>query len=86
MLELYVRMRNIGLATTDGCQLPLTQVVLADALGLTPVHINRVLRVLRERGAMTLGQGTLTIQDGTALARIAGFDDNYLHRRIPQAG
>ena len=48
MLQLYVRMRAIGLATDDTCRMPLTQTVLADALGLTPVHLNRVLRGLRE--------------------------------------
>ena len=84
MLELYCRMRTIGLANGDRVNLPLTQTVLADALGLTPVHVNRVLRVLRERGAMTLGHRTLIIQDGTALARIAGFDTNYLHHRIAE--
>jgi CRP-like cAMP-binding protein len=83
MLELYVRMRNVGLVKGGRCNIPLTQTVLADALGLTPVHVNRVLRVLRERGAMTLGHGMLTVQDGASLARIAGFDDNYLHRRVP---
>lgn len=82
MLELYVRMRNVGLATQESCRVPLTQTVLADALGLTPVHVNRVIRALRERGAMSLGSGTLTIHDSVALAKIAGFDDSYLHRRI----
>ena len=82
MLELYIRMRNVGLATADRCQLPLTQTVLADALGLTPVHLNRVLRVLRERAVMTLSSGVLSIDDGVELGRIAGFDENYLHRRV----
>ena len=84
MLELYIRMRNVGLASDDRANVPLTQTVLADALGLTPVHVNRVLRVLRERGAMTLGYGTLAIQNGAELARIAGFDANYLHRRVAE--
>lgn len=85
MLELYVRMRNVGLTTDDSCQMPLTQTVFADALGLTPIHTNRVLRTLRERGIMALGSGKLTILDIAKLARIAGFDDNYLHRRISNA-
>ena len=82
MLELYVRMRNIGLTADDTCQLPLTQPVIADALGLTPVHTNRVFRTLREQGMMTLSSGTLTILNAVALAKTAGFDDSYLHRRI----
>lgn len=85
MCELYIRMRNIGLATDDSCEMPLTQVVLADALGLTPVHVNRVLRVLRTDKVMELTRGSLTILDPLKLARIAGFDANYLHGRIRHA-
>ena len=82
MLELSVRMRNIGLATDETCSLPMTQTVLADALGLTPVHVNRVLRALRESEAMRLDRGKLTVLNVIKLAKIAGFDENYLHRRI----
>lgn len=85
MLELYARMRAVGLAAEGGCAMPLTQAVLADALGLTPVHVNRVLRTLRERGVMELGSGTLSIVRPAELARIAGFDDNYLHKRMRAA-
>jgi len=82
MCELYLRMRNIGLATNDQCAMPLTQNVLADALGLTPVHVNRVLRKLRMAKVMELQSGSLTILDPTQLARIAGFDESYLHKRL----
>ena len=85
MCELYVRAHNIGLAQGDRLAFPLTQVVLADALGLTPVHINRVLRKLRIEGVMEIGRGTLVIADPQKLARIAGFQDNYLHRRLRTA-
>ena len=53
MCELYLRARNIGLGGDMHLVLPLSQIVLADALGLTPVHINRVLKQLRLAGAMT---------------------------------
>lgn len=82
MCELYIRMRNIGLATDDECQMPLTQLVLADALGLTPVHVNRVLKVLKTARVMELKRGSLKIIDSGKLAEIAGFDGNYLHERI----
>lgn len=82
MCELYVRARNIGLTVGDHFELPLTQTTLGDALGLTPVHVNRVLRKLRLNGVMSLSGGTLVISDIAALAAVAGFDDNYLHRRI----
>ena len=60
---------------------PISQVVLADSLGMTPVHINRVLRELRVSGAVELERGRLTILDPLKLVEIAGFDENYLHRR-----
>lgn len=85
MCELYIRMRNIGLATDDQCEMPLTQIVLADAVGLTPVHVNRVLRALRLAGAMELRAGSLVVLDPIKLARIAGFDDSYLHGRLKRA-
>ncbi|MBC9032137.1 Crp/Fnr family transcriptional regulator [Sphingomonas sp. JC676] len=85
MCEIYVRARNIGLEHGTLVEFPLTQIVLADALGLTPVHVNRVLRKLRLEGIMEIGRGKLVISDPGKLARIAGFDDNYLHRRIRNA-
>lgn len=84
MCELYLRARNIGLASEPSFVLPLSQITLADALGMTPVHINRVLRELRLAGAMTLKRGSLLITDPAKLAHIAGYDENYLHRRIRQ--
>lgn len=60
----------------------LTQIVLADAVGMTPVHFNRVTAALRKAGAMKLKGGGITIADLGKLARIAGFDDNYLHRPL----
>jgi len=82
MCELYVRARSIGLATGDSVELPLTQTVIGDALGLTPIHVNRVLRKLRVGGVMTISGGVLIIADIAKLALVAGFDDTYLHRRI----
>lgn len=83
--ELYLRARNIGLSADDAFALPLSQLVLADALGMTAVHINRVLKELRLSGAMALKRGSVTILDPKKLVNIAGFDENYLHRRLRQA-
>jgi len=85
MCELYLRARNIGLISGLELALPLSQLLLADALGMTPVHLNRVLKMLRESGAMTIARGRLHIVDPDKLVRIAGFDDNYLHRRLRTA-
>ncbi len=85
MCELYLRARNIGLPTEPAFALPLSQLLLADSLGMTPVHLNRVLKELRLAGAMTLKRGSLLITDPAKLIQIAGFDENYLHRRLRQA-
>ena len=82
--ELYLRARNIGLTGEDEFALPLSQLVLADALGMTAVHINRVLKELRLAGAMALKRGSVTIINPRKLVQIAGFDENYLHRRLRQ--
>jgi len=80
--ELYVRARNIGLTSSSQLSLPLSQLLLADALGMTPVHLNRVLKELKLQGAMTLQRGMLVVTGPEKLISIAGFDENYLHRRL----
>lgn len=85
MCELYLRARNIGLTLEPRLALPLSQTMLADSLGMTPVHLNRVLKELRDSGVMTLQRGSLIIEDPIGLIRIAGFDENYLHRRLRRA-
>ncbi|MGI4807121.1 MAG: Crp/Fnr family transcriptional regulator [Janthinobacterium lividum] len=82
LLELYVRGIRAGISTTDQVEFPLSQTVLADALGMTPVHINRVLQELRRSGAIELQRGIMRIADPGALTQLSGFDDNYLHRRL----
>ena len=77
--ELHARLLSVGMGSDDSFEMPLTQEDLGDALGLTPVHINRVLRLLRERGLMTFSNRTIVIQDVEALKREAGFDPRYLH-------
>lgn len=79
MCELYVRVCNIDPCHGGKFPLPLTQAEIGDALGLTAVHVNRVLRRLRLDSVMTLAGGYVTIHDFTMLAGIAGFDKHYLH-------
>jgi CRP-like cAMP-binding protein len=81
LCEVLVRMRAVGLATDHHCELPLTQTELADALGISTVHVNRVLQELRANGLIVLSGGSLTIQDWTGLKEVAGFDPTYLHLR-----
>jgi len=82
LLELFLRAVRIGLSDGVIMELPLSQLVLADALGMTPVHINRMLQELRRTGAVELRRGVLRIQDAAVLTHISGFDENYLHKRL----
>lgn len=81
LLELYLRAVMADVAVDGMIDLPLSQVVLADALGMTAVHVNRVLQELRRSDAIQLERRVLRILDPAVLTRIAGFDDNYLLRR-----
>lgn len=77
--ELYVRMRNVGLVTDHSFELPLTQEEIGDALGLTPVHVNRVLQRMRSDGLITFRKGSVTIHEYRTLEKASGFNANYLH-------
>lgn len=79
LCELYVRLKVIGLVSRDTCDFPITQLELADALGLTPVHVSRTLKQLRNRNLIQLQGHRLEILDFGELCRIAMFDANYLH-------
>jgi CRP-like cAMP-binding protein len=80
-MELAERLSLIGLATEAEFKCPLSQYVLADALGLSPIHVNRVLRRLRELDLLTLRKGTVTIHDLNGLRTLAGFQGGYLNSR-----
>lgn len=77
--ELYLKLQAVGLAGDQRCPLPLTQVDLADALGLTSVHINRVLKEMRGQTLITLRSRMLVIQAWDELLKAAEFDPTYLH-------
>lgn len=77
--ELFLRMRAVDLTDGNSCELPVTQVDLADALGLSNVHVNRVLQELRANGLVTLRGRQLTIPDLAALKAASLFNPNYLH-------
>lgn len=79
--ELTVRLNAVGLVSDGSLSLPLTQYELGDALGITSVHVNRVLKEMRDSGLITLGGGRLTIHDWETLTKVADFDPTYLHLR-----
>ncbi len=83
LLELAARLILVGLGTREGFLCPLTQYHLADALGLSAVHINRVLRELREQNLLTFHKGHVAIQDFDRLVDLADFDQGYLDHEGP---
>ncbi|MFT6659035.1 Crp/Fnr family transcriptional regulator [Maritalea sp.] len=83
LLELGTRLSLVGLGSREGYACPLTQYHLADALGLSAVHVNRVLRKLRDKGMVTFREGLVTFDDYDALATFAEFDPTYLDQIGP---
>lgn len=82
--ELHARFEVVGLAqpcAENSCRydLPLSQELLSDILGMTPVHVNRMLRELRERGLLTFKNHIVEISDWNGLVALAEFDPFYLN-------
>lgn len=75
--EMGMRIEQVGLGTRSDFSLAVTQVQLADAVGLTAVHLNRTLKSLREEGAI-FHRGHVRIANWNSLAELAEFDPTYL--------
>lgn len=82
-LELGARLKLVGLASGNSYECPVSQYHLADALGLSAIHINRVLRELREDGLLTFRGGIVTFDDLDKLLELSGFDRAYLDYEGP---
>jgi hypothetical protein len=74
LLELYDRLHLVGLAADNEFACPLNQYVLSDALGLSTIHVNRVLRELREKGLVTFKAHKVVIHDAARLKALAGYE------------
>lgn len=84
LCELVVRLGDgTDTSVRDTHALPLTQTELADAFGLTAVHVNRVLQGLRRDGLVELCRERLRILDWPRLVAVGGFDAGYLGRADP---
>lgn len=81
ILELLVRLRAAGLADALSYTLPLTQELMADVLGLSGPHINRMVRCLRDEDLATIEGQRVVIHDLGSLSALAGFEERYLTRR-----
>ena len=79
--EVLARLAAVGLSNGSSCEWPLRQSDLADATGLSTVHVNRILQELRTLGFIDLHGQRLTVHNHDGLAKLAMFDPAYLHRR-----
>ena len=77
--EWVVRLRTVGLVRDHTCELPMTQSELGDAMGISTVHVNRVLQELRGDGLISLRGSTLRVLDWEQLTQVGDFDPTYLH-------
>lgn len=73
LLDLAHRSRLVDPAMGDRLALPMTQEDIGDAVGLTAVHVNRMMRVLADEGLIERGAGFVRLLDEDALARISGY-------------
>ena len=82
LCEFSLRLQHAGLAEEGGYQLPMTQEQLADATGLTSVHVNRTIKALEAEGLITRSSPrALVIGDWKQLAEAGDFDSGYLHMK-----
>lgn len=79
LCEFSLRLEAAGLASNHRYELPMTQEQLADAVGLTSVHVNRVLKQLREEGLITRDRRSIVIEDWKRMREAGDFNERYLH-------
>ena len=79
LCELALRLETAGLGEHSNYELPMTQEHLADCLGLTPVHVNRTLKVLESTGLITRTVRAVRVPDWPKLAKAGDFNSTYLH-------
>ncbi|MDP9163369.1 MAG: Crp/Fnr family transcriptional regulator [Pseudomonadota bacterium] len=79
LCEFALRLEGAGVAASDGYEFPMSQEQLADATGLTPVHVNRTLRAMEADGLLTRDKRFVAIPDWGRLRQVAGFSELYLH-------
>lgn len=80
MIELRERLRIIGRVDGSNFEMPLTQEQIGEALGITAVHANRVIKQLRQEGIVELNRGRVTVLDERKFQELADFDGRYLHQ------
>jgi CRP-like cAMP-binding protein len=76
--ELYLRLQLVGLTKDNSYEMPITQAELGDTLGISTVHVNRVVQELRADGLITWRGNRLTVDDWDRLRQVAEFTPTYL--------
>ncbi|HEX8482569.1 MAG TPA: Crp/Fnr family transcriptional regulator [Allosphingosinicella sp.] len=79
LCEFSLRLEAAGLASNHHYELPMTQEQLADAVGLTSVHVNRVLKQLGEEGLIRRNRRSIVIEDWSRMRAAGDFNERYLH-------
>lgn len=79
LCEFALRAHAINPSGPTSCKLPMTQEQIADAVGLTPVHVNRMLKELSASGLVTMRKGSVFISDVDRLRASIEFSATYLH-------
>lgn len=84
LCEMFEKARQVGLTEGGAFELPVTQEELADAMGLSTVHVNRTMMELRRNHLIKTPRGAVIINDWEGLKEVGGFDPTYLHmRKVP---
>ena len=81
LMELYERLELIGRTRNGSFELPITQIELADCLGLSVVHVNRILQQLRHEGLVATERRTFHLLDKAKVEDVGQFERMYLHQR-----
>ena len=86
LCEFSLRLEAAGLASNHHYELPMTQEQLADAVGLTSVHVNRVLKQLGDEGLIRRDRRSITIEDWNRMRAAGDFNERYLHHDAMTGG
>ncbi len=86
LCELAVRLESEGLVEQYGYELPMTQEQLADAVGLTPIHVNRTLKALDAEGLITRTKRNIGFPDWERMRHVGDFNQRYLHLEPQKSG
>ncbi|TVU89055.1 Crp/Fnr family transcriptional regulator [Vreelandella titanicae] len=83
LYEIYLRLKRIKAVRDNSFFMPLTQELISDALGMSPVHVSRTFSMLRDEGLVIRNRQHVKLPDPEALARLVEFNDSYIDEFLP---